>query len=104
MDLCFVDVETTGLDPVRHELLELAAVRVDRHTLEPLDHVSVKVRPERLADAEPKALEVAARDCETAARGVEGAPFHREPGLAPGCVLPVMLWPPDQVRGDEKGE
>ena len=58
MDLCFVDVETTGLDPVRHELLELAAVRVDRHTLEPLDHVSVKVRPERLADADPKALEV----------------------------------------------
>ena len=36
MDLCFVDVETTGLDPVRHELIELAAVRVDRHTLEPL--------------------------------------------------------------------
>ena len=58
MDLCFVDVETTGLDPVRHELIELAAVRVDRHTLEPLDHVSVKVRPERLADADPKALEV----------------------------------------------
>ena len=23
MDLCFVDVETTGLDPVRHELIEL---------------------------------------------------------------------------------
>lgn len=58
MDLCFVDVETTGLDPVRHELIELAAVRVDRHTLEPLDHVSVKVRPERLADADPRALEV----------------------------------------------
>jgi len=58
MDLCFVDVETTGLDPVRHELLELAAVRVDRHTLAPLDHVSVKVRPKRLADADPKALEI----------------------------------------------
>jgi DNA polymerase III epsilon subunit-like protein len=28
MDLVFVDVETTGLDPERHELIEVAAVRV----------------------------------------------------------------------------
>lgn len=58
MDLVFVDVETTGLDPERHELLEVAAVRVHPHTLEPLDHASARVRPGRLADANPRALEV----------------------------------------------
>ena len=58
MDLVFVDVETTGLDPARHELIEIAAVRVDAHTLEPLDHASVRVRPSRLGDADPRALEV----------------------------------------------
>ena len=47
-DLVFVDVETTGLDPDRHELIEVAAVRVHPHTLEPLDHLSVRVVPERL--------------------------------------------------------
>ena len=58
MELVFIDVETTGLDPERHELIELGAVRVDPHSLEPLDHLSVKVRPERLDDADPRALEV----------------------------------------------
>lgn len=58
MDLVFVDVETTGLDPERHELIEVAAVRVHPHTLEPIDHASARVRPGRLADADPRALEV----------------------------------------------
>ncbi|MGI5865486.1 MAG: exonuclease domain-containing protein [Myxococcales bacterium] len=58
MDLVFVDVETTGLDPERHELIEVAAVRVHPHTLEPIDHASVRIRPGSLADADPRALVV----------------------------------------------
>ena len=58
-DLVFVDVETTGLDPDHHELIEVAAVRVHPHTLEPLDHLSLRVVPDRLGDADPRACEVA---------------------------------------------
>lgn len=40
-DLAFLDLETTGLDPARHEIIEAAVVRVDGRTLEELDAVEV---------------------------------------------------------------
>ncbi|HEU4406782.1 MAG TPA: 3'-5' exonuclease [Polyangiaceae bacterium] len=62
--LAFVDCETTGLDPERHDIVEIAVVRADARTLAVLDEVSVKVRPERLEDAEPDALAVCGYDPE----------------------------------------
>ena len=56
--LAFVDVETTGLDPARHEVVEVAAVRVDGRSLEVLGEAEVRVRPERLHEADPEALRV----------------------------------------------
>jgi len=56
--VAFVDVETTGLDPARHELLEVAVVRVDVETMTVLSEYSALVAPERLADADLKALGV----------------------------------------------
>jgi len=55
--LAFVDLETTGLDPFRNEILEIGVVlyrpETDTHT-----EWSVKVKPERIEDAHPKALEI----------------------------------------------
>ena len=53
----FVDIETTGLDPSSHELIEFAIVWKEPHYPHPrvLSH---KVKPEHIGNAEPKALEV----------------------------------------------
>lgn len=56
--IAFVDIETTGLDPDRHEILEVAVVRVDPDALIVLEEKSVLVQPERLSDADPEALAV----------------------------------------------
>ncbi|HEU4409110.1 MAG TPA: 3'-5' exonuclease [Polyangiaceae bacterium] len=62
--LAFVDCETTGLDPERHDIVEIAVVRADARTLAVLDEFSVKVRPERLDEADPEALAVSGYDAE----------------------------------------
>jgi DNA polymerase III subunit epsilon len=60
--LAFVDCETTGLDPDKHEIVEIAVVRADARTLAVLDERTVKVRPERLDEADPDALLVCGYD------------------------------------------
>lgn len=59
-DIVFVDVETTGLDPERHELLEVGAIRVDGVHLEPSTRLNLKIRPTPIgiAYADARALEV----------------------------------------------
>jgi len=54
--LAFIDLETTGLDPARHEILEIGVIRVDACTLTELDSTDIRVHPTRLADADPEAL------------------------------------------------
>ena len=54
--LAFVDLETSGLDPTRHEILEAAVIRVDAGTLADIDCTDVRVHPMRLEDADPEAL------------------------------------------------
>ncbi len=44
--LLFVDVETTGLDPIRHEIIELAAVRVHPTLLFVQRELTTRVRPQ----------------------------------------------------------
>lgn len=56
--LAFVDVETSGLNPARHEILEVAVVRVDARSLEVLAEYESLVAPERIEDAQPEALAV----------------------------------------------
>ncbi|MBI4133932.1 MAG: 3'-5' exonuclease [Candidatus Terrybacteria bacterium] len=55
--LVFLDTETTGTQPGRHELLEIGAVVVAGTPPYGIgDSFSVKVRPERIQDADPEAL------------------------------------------------
>lgn len=64
-NLAFIDVETTGLDPQRHEILEVGCVLVEQ-TLVPgrgpqvrlLEELEWKVKPEHIETAEPEALRI----------------------------------------------
>ncbi|MBK8647825.1 MAG: 3'-5' exonuclease [Gemmatimonadetes bacterium] len=56
--IAFVDLETTGLDPSRHDIIEIGIVRVNARTLEVLDEHEALVMPERLGDAQLDALAV----------------------------------------------
>jgi len=51
--LAFVDVETTGLDPSIHEIIEFSVLFLDRSM-----DLSFKIKPQHIETAHPKALEV----------------------------------------------
>lgn len=57
-DLLFVDTETTGLDPNRHELLEVAAIRTSPDGKTIKGTFEAKLRPQHIDTAEKAALEV----------------------------------------------
>lgn len=52
---CFLDCETTGLNPEIHEMLEFAAIKAIADGDATL---VLKIRPEHIETAEPKALEI----------------------------------------------
>ena len=63
--LAFVDLETTGLDPFRHEIIEIGIVIAEpqgdlfgKQSLELLSEHTIGVKPEHIETAEPKALEI----------------------------------------------
>jgi len=60
--LVFLDVETTGFDPIKHEIVELGAVIVEPQgsyqNLKVLHELDIKVKPTRIEDADPGALRV----------------------------------------------
>ncbi len=62
-NLAFIDVETTGLDPEKHELIEIGCIlarQVPREgkgpMLEVLDEFEFKILPEHLETADPESL------------------------------------------------
>jgi DNA polymerase III subunit epsilon len=81
--LAFVDVQTSGLDPAQHDILELAVLRVDARSLEVVAEHETLVAPERLAAAQPAALAV----CGFSKLAWAGAPSLREALVAVGPLL-----------------
>jgi DNA polymerase III epsilon subunit-like protein len=55
--LCFIDLEFTGLDLAKHEILSIAAVKVDQHSFEVLEEAEWKV-----AIKNPELIDPQARD------------------------------------------
>jgi DNA polymerase-3 subunit epsilon len=64
--LAFLDVETTGLDPQRHEVIQIGVVLAKQFPrqgnmgpgIEKIEEFEVKIKPERLEDAEEDALRI----------------------------------------------
>ncbi len=58
--LAFVDIETTGIDRDRHEIIELAVVlaRMKDGMLVVEDQLDVKIQPRHMETADPQALRV----------------------------------------------
>lgn len=64
--LAFIDTETTGLNYDLHELIQIGAVIVDQNwdttdgkpTFEIVEEFELKIKPERISDADPVALRV----------------------------------------------
>lgn len=90
--LCFVDTETTGLDPARHEVYEIAAIYRPENTAN-ADEEHRWWLPVDLSKAEPTALRL-------------GHYYERHPvsvvekGLRPGFQDCVLYWRPGQTPTD----
>jgi len=56
MKLAFLDTETTGLNPNVHEIIDFAVIVVEGDKI--LNTYQTKIKPQRLDQADPKALEI----------------------------------------------
>lgn len=59
--LAFIDIETTGTNPLKHEIIELACLLAKQNedgTFSTLSEFEVKVKPEHIETAEPEALRI----------------------------------------------
>lgn len=56
--IAIVDLETTGLDPLHHEIIELGMVLFDADTLTILDALDLRIAPQWIERASPEALKV----------------------------------------------
>lgn len=56
-NLAFVDIETTGLDILKHEIVAIGCV-ITTSDLEILEEFELKIKPEHIENADPVALKV----------------------------------------------
>ena len=56
-NLAFIDIETTGINVLKHELIEIGCVLTD-HNLKVIDEFEIKIKPEHIENADPIALKI----------------------------------------------
>lgn len=56
-NLAFIDIETTGLDVRRHEIIEIGLV-LTTPDLKVIEEFELKIKPERIEDADPTSLKI----------------------------------------------
>ncbi len=57
-DLLLIDLETTGLDATRHEIIQIAAILLDKKTLEEKEAFSSYVKPRKWANRDKESMKV----------------------------------------------
>ncbi len=57
-DILLFDLEMTGLDVTKHEIIQIAAILLDRKTLKEKKSFSTFVKPQRWAKRDPEAMAV----------------------------------------------
>jgi len=63
-NLAFIDLETTGLDPEKHEIIEIGCLIVEQieengeRVFKVKEEFEIKVKPTRIEDADPVALRI----------------------------------------------
>ena len=55
-DLAFIDLETTGLDSEFYEIIEIGVIRVNPKNMRIIQELSLRVKPEYIERADPRAL------------------------------------------------
>ena len=56
-NLAFIDIETTGLDVIKHEIIEIGVV-ITTPKLRVIEKFELKIKPEHIEDADPVALKI----------------------------------------------
>ena len=56
-DLCFFDLETTGLSSYA-EIIEIGALRVESDAFNVMEEFEIKIKPQRIEQADPEALKI----------------------------------------------
>ncbi len=64
-NLAFIDLETTGLDPIKHEIIEIGGIVARQipqagrgSAIEPIAEFEYKIKPKDLTSADPEALRI----------------------------------------------
>jgi len=57
-NIAITDLETTGLDPLKHEIIEIGLVLIKQPSLEIIETIDIKVKPQNIETASPEALQL----------------------------------------------